>query len=444
MILTKKEKIAYGLGDTASNLIFQTVMMFLLIFYTDVMGIDAALVGTLFLVVRIFDAVTDPLMGALADRTHTKYGQYRPYLLWLAVPFSVICVLAFTTPDWPYELKVAYAFVTYALLMLVYTAINIPYSALGGVLTVDPNERVSLQSYRFVCGMLGGLIIAAGTMPLVELLGEGNQQKGYQYTMAVMSVLGLVLFILCFLGTTERVLPHQKRVAKASVFSDFKLLAKNDQWQLLSFAGPCLLTGQVLKASLAVYFVKYYLELPDLVTHFVTLGMIMSILGCACSSWLASRLCKVKAYVALQLISALLCALAYWVPKEQWQWAFVMFAMWSFFLQMATPILWAMMADTIDYGQLKTSRRITGMVYSSVVFFIKLGIALGGAIAGWQLSYYGYQADTVQSSDTQQGIVLSFTLLPAIGSLVVAMIMTRYKLNAGEMAQVQSQLCKTA
>ena len=149
-MLTVREKIAYGLGDTASNIIFQTVMMFLLIFYTDVVGISPAVVGTMFLVVRLFDAITDPLMGALADRTKTRFGQFRPYLLWLAVPFGIISIMAFTTPDFTGNGKIIYAFATYTLLMMAYTAINIPYSALGGVLTANPSERVSVQTYRFV------------------------------------------------------------------------------------------------------------------------------------------------------------------------------------------------------------------------------------------------------------------------------------------------------
>ncbi|CAM5184536.1 MFS transporter [Alishewanella longhuensis] len=204
-MLTKKEKMAYGLGDTASNIIFQTVMLFLTFFYTDIFGISPAVVGTLFLVVRIIDAITDPLMGALADKTQSRFGQYRPYLLYLALPFGLISVLAFTTPDLSPTGKMWYAFTTYTLLMLAYTAINIPYSALGGALTADPSERVSVQSYRFVFGMLGGLLVTACTLPLVAWFGQGDQAKGYQLTIAAMSLLGVVLFVLCFLGTRERV-----------------------------------------------------------------------------------------------------------------------------------------------------------------------------------------------------------------------------------------------
>ena len=309
-MLTKKEKIAYGLGDTASNIIFQTVMMFLLLFYTDVVGLSPAIVGVLFLVVRIVDAVTDPLMGALADKTHSKWGQFRPYLLWLALPFALISVLAFSTPDFTGNSKIIYAFVTYTLLMLAYTAINIPYCALGGVLTANKSERVSVQAYRFVFGMLGGVIVAACTMPMVAYFGQGDNAKGYQITMVVMSTLGLVLFLLCFLGTKERIPPPETKIKfKAGITA----LWQNDQWRILSIAALFLLTGQVLKFSLAVYYVKYFLGREDLITAFMTAGVLASMVGCALAQPLAKRVCKIKAYIWLQSIAAVVCALAYLV-----------------------------------------------------------------------------------------------------------------------------------
>lgn len=437
-MLKIEEKIAYGLGDTASNIIFQTVMMFLLIYYTDVVGLSPALVGTLFLVVRIFDAITDPLMGAMADRTKTKWGQFRPYLLWLALPFCLISILAFTTFDLSENGKIVYAFATYTLLMIAYTAINIPYSALGGVLTADPQERVSVQSYRFVFGMLGGLIVAAGTMPLVEWFGAGDKAQGYQYTMIAMSLLGLILFLLCFAGTKERVSPPKDQ--NSSFKEDLSALWKNDQWRILCLAGLILLSGQVLRGTLAVYYVKYYLGRADLITLFMTLGMIGSILGCALALPLSKKVCKIKAYISLQSIAAFICVISYFVDSEQTFMAFTLFFLWNFFLQMATPLLWAKMADTIDYGHWKTGVRITGMVYSAIVFFIKLGVAIGGALAGWLLAYYGYQADIEQSITTQQGILASFTLFPAIGSILVAWVMRWYMLDTKTVESIHQSL----
>lgn len=437
-MLSVKEKVAYGLGDTASNIVFQTVMLFLAFFYTDIFGISPAVVGTMFIVVRVLDAITDPLMGGLADRTNTKWGKFRPYLLWLAVPFGLISVLAFTTPDLGEDGKVYYAYATYALLMMAYTAINIPYSALGGVLTADPKQRVSVQSYRFVFGMLGGLIVTAATLPLVQFFGKGDKALGYQLTIAAMSALGVILFLLCFAGTKERIAPPPQQ--KTSLFKDLSLMWVNDQWRVLCVAAFFLLIGMVMRSTLAIYYVKYYLLREDLVTAFVTLGMIGNIVGCALAQPLSKRVCKVKAYIVLQIIAAVLCAAAYFVGQTQVVAAFVLYVLWCFFLQMATPLLWAKMADTVDYGHWKTGIRITGMVYSSVVFFIKLGLALGGAVASWLLAYYGYQADSAQTPDTLHGILLSFTVFPAVFSLLVAWAMRWYILNNDEMARIQQAL----
>lgn len=437
-MLSIKEKIAYGLGDTASNIIFQSVMLFLTYFYTDIFGLSPAVVGTLFLVVRIFDAVTDPLMGALTDRTKTRWGSFRPYLLWLAVPFGIASVLAFSTPDLSEDGKTIYAYVTYTLLMLAYTAINIPYSALGGVLTADPKERVSVQSYRFVFGMLGGLLVAAFTFPLVEIFGDGDKAKGYQLTMMAMSALGIILFLLCFAGTKERIsIPESQ---KTTFTSDLKSLWQNDQWRILCLAAFCLLTGMVLRSTLAIYYVKYFLMREDLMTTFVTIGMIGNIFGVALAQSLAKRVCKIKAYIGLQLIAAAICVLSFFIQSDQVALAMIMYFLWGFFLQMATPLLWAKMADVVDYGHFKTGIRITGMVYSAIVFFIKMGLALGGAMAGWLLAYYGYQADVAQSETTKQGILLSFTLLPAIGSVLVAGVMRWYTLDTQKVALIHNSI----
>ncbi|GAB3021036.1 glycoside-pentoside-hexuronide (GPH):cation symporter [Bowmanella dokdonensis] len=441
-MLSVREKVAYGLGDTASNIVFQSVMLFLSFFYTDVFGISPAVVGTLFLVVRIFDAITDPLMGAINDRTQTKYGKFRPYLLWLAIPFGLISVLAFTTPDLSEQGKIVYAFCTYGLLMLAYTAINIPYSALGGVLTADPTERVSVQSYRFVFGMLGGLMVTAFTLPLVDWFGQGDTAKGYQLTIAAMSALGVLMFWACFAGTKERIFPPPEQ--DSTFWQDMASLWRNDQWRILSLAALFVLLGMVLRTTLAIYYVKYYLGRPDLITLFVTLGMVGNILGCATAQWLARRICKVKAYIGLQLLAAAICVGSFFIGQDQLILAFVAYVLWCFFLQMATPLLWAKMADIVDYGQWRTGIRITGMTYSSVVFFIKMGLALGGASAGWLLAYHGYQPGDNQSADTLQGILVSFTLLPAVAFILVAFVMKFYRLDDQAVARVRQALTQPA
>lgn len=438
MKVSVREKIAYGFGDTASNLIFQTVMLFLAFFYTDIFGISAATVGTMFLVVRLIDAVTDPLMGYLADKTRTRFGQFRPYLLWLVIPFAVCSILAFTTPDLGERGKVIYAYATYTLLMLAYTAINIPYSALGGALTADPQERVSVQSYRFVFGMLGGLIVTLLTLPLVNFFGQGDRAVGYQLTIVAMSAVGVVLFLLCFAGTRERVQPpaDQQLRFRAAYFG----LWKNEAFRVLAVVAVLLLIGIAIKNTLAIYYVSYYLLRDDLITAFISLGMVGNILGCALAATVVNFVDKVKAYKTLQVIAALLSLAAFWVRPDQLVLAFTLYFLWCFFLQMATPMLWAKIADTVDLGQHNSGVRATGLVYASVVFFIKLGIAFGGAIAGWWLAFSGYQANQVQSAESQFGILVAFTVMPAVASLLVAWVMRRYTLSKARVEAIAREL----
>jgi GPH family glycoside/pentoside/hexuronide:cation symporter len=286
--------------------------------------------------------------------------------------------------------------------------------------------------------MLGGVIVAAATMPMVEYFGQGDNAKGYQLTMITMSILGFVLFILCFVGTKERVSLSEEQ--RSSFKSNLSALWKNDQWRILCVAALFLLSGQVLRLTLAVYYVKYFLGREDLITSFLTLGVIGSMIGCALAQPLAKRVCKIKAYIALQTISAIICVLSFFIGEEQVVFAYVAFIAWKLFLDMATPLLWAKMADTIDYGHKKTGVRVTGIVYSGVIFFIKMGVAIGGALAGWLLSFYGYQADAEQVEATKTGILISFTLWPAIGSFIVAWVMRKYTLTENQVIELQSEL----
>ncbi|MAJ68864.1 MAG: MFS transporter [Alteromonadaceae bacterium TMED7] len=436
-MISVKEKVAYGLGDTASNFVFQTVILFLTFYYTDVVGLNPATVGSIFLLVRLIDAVTDPLMGSLADKTRTRWGAYRPYLLWMALPFALISVLAFTTPDTDYNGKLIYAIASYVLLMLMYTAINIPYSALGGVITASPLERVSVQSYRFVFAMLGGLIVSLCTLPMVNWFGAGNDARGYQLTMLTMGVVGMVLFLLCFAGTRERVLPADG--PPSPVREQLKAVWHNDQCRVLCIVSMVLLTGIVLRNALAIYYVKYVLQRPDDVTLFVSLAMVGGILGAASAHLFTRRCDKILLYKVLQLSCAGLCIANYFLPATMWVGALVIHFLWGFVLQMTSPLLWSKMGDVTDYGELQTGTRLTAMTFSTIVFFIKLGIALGSALAGWALAYYGYQANNIDER-VSHGITLSFCLIPAAMSLVVVLLMRWYKLDSQRVDKIHNAL----
>ena len=248
----------------------------------------------------------------------------------------------------------------------------------------------------------------------------------------------MLMFFVCFAGTKERVFPPANQ--QSSFRQDLTSLWQNDQWRVLSLAALFVLVGIVMRNTLAIYYVKDYLGREDLITWFVTLGMIGNILGCAVAQPLVRYVCKVKAYIFLQLASASLCVLSFFIPADQLMLAFAIYILWGFLLQMATPLLWSKMADVVDYGQWKSGVRITGMTFSSVVFCIKMGLALGGAIAGWLLAAYGYQAGIAQSAATQQGILLSFTLFPALAFVLVALIMKRYRLNDARLAEIQQSL----
>jgi len=290
--LTIWQKLGYGTGDLASNLVFQIVINFLQAYYTDTLLLDPARIALIFGVVRLVDAITDPLMGGIADRTHTKWGQFRPWLLWLAVPFGAAYLLAFSVGGFDEPAKSWLVFGSYFLLLLVYTAINIPYGAMCTAITNDPTERMSLRSWQFVMTQIGNTIVAAATLPLVAVLGQGDDLKGFQLVVAIYSVLAVVLFLICFLSTRERIsatgeiisddydaekAAHARR--DVSILQDLKALFKNDQWVVLAIATFLILIAVVMRGSNTFYFGKYVLEDESMVTVYLTLGGISAIVG---------------------------------------------------------------------------------------------------------------------------------------------------------------------
>ena len=436
--LTVKEKFAYGLGDTASNIVFQTVMMFLTFFYTDIFGLSAAAVGTMFLLVRILDAVTDPLMGAIADRTQTRWGKFRPYLAALAIPYALISILTFTTPDFSESGKLVYAYITYALLMIMYTAINIPYCALGAVITSNPKERLSVQSYRFVLASAGGLMVSALTLHLVDLLGGGDKARGYQLAVATMSVLGIAMFFICFAYTRERVTPVNDKPQPLA--TSVKGLFSNEQWLLLSGMTLLIVIGVMTRAAVALYYIKYVLEAEHLSTVFVTLGMLGMLIGSGLAPAITNRVCKIKVYSFCSFSIAVLCIFFYIFGHTSIALAFGLHLVIGLLQQLTTPILWAMLSDTIDYGEWKTGVRTTGLSFSATMFALKLGMAIAGALTGWLLFSYGYVGGQEQSDRAVEGIMVLFTVVPAITATMGAIIIRYYKLNDQTTEFVQKQL----
>jgi len=432
------EKVGYGLGDTASNLYFQMFVIFLLYFYTDVFGIPAAAAGTLLLVSRFWDAVNDPIMGIIADRTNTKWGKFRPYLIWASGPLAVIGVFAFFTPDLSMTGKIVYAYITYILIMMAYTAVNIPYSALMGVLSPNTMERTSVSTYRFVLAFVGAFIVQGVTLPLVNFFGSGDEAVGFPVTMAVFGILACLMFYICFKATRERVQPPPTQ--KSSLKNDLKDLVHNKPWMILLVMGVFSLGYAILRGGTIVYYFKYYIENTALTSLFMVLGTIAVIAGVASTQFLARRLGKKRLYIIVMSLSALLTMLFYFIPKEQIILIFALHILISFVMAPQAPLLWAMYADTADYSQWKNGRRATGLVFSAATFAQKFGIALGGGLSGWLLAYYGFIANIDQSPETLQGIRMMMSFLPAIGSIIAVVAALFYPLDDATMRNIEEDL----
>lgn len=442
--LSIKEKIGFGLGDAASNIVFQVVLLYMLFFYTDVFGISATAVGTLFLVVRIFDAITDPIMGGIADRTRTRFGRYRPYLLWMCIPYGILAIATFSTPDLSETGKLIYACVTYALLMTVYTAINIPYSALGGVMTNDRSDRASLQSYRFMLAMVGGTIVAATVLPMVNFFGdESDRAFGYQMAMTVLSIFAVVCFVGCFALTKERITPedetHRNTKDSPSIFQDVKDTLKNDQWRIIAVISFLSLASGAMKGAVTPYYVQYYLNQPDLISIFLTAGTITSLLGALFANLMTNKICKVKLMKLSILGSLVTHALIVFIPQHYYYLALFMTGLAAFFHMIFTPLLFSAVPDTVDYGIKKFGKGAMGMGVSGHLFALKLGLAFGGACAGWILGYAGYHANTVQTELALQGILMLMGAASAIACLFILLLLTRYKLFSKKNKNLTSQ-----
>ncbi len=448
--LPLREKVAYGLGDFASSIFWTLFSMFLLFFYTDVFGITAAAAGTMFLVVRLWDTVNDPLMGMIGDRTSTRWGKFRPYLLFVAFPFAIIGVLTFTTPDLSSTGRLIYAYITYTLMMMVYTAINVPYSSMLGVMTKDSGERTSLASFRFLGGFAGGLLVTATANSLIDYFGaEAGKATGFQVTIGIYSLIAACAFLLTFAGTKERLDPEE--VASSSFREDLRDLSKNKPWFIMLGAALSVLIFNSLRGSAILYYFKYFVGDQNILffgevnqgvlsAAFMTIGQVAAILGVLTAIPLAGRIGKKNSFMLSGLVCAGLSVLFFFIPSDQISLIFVIHVLISMSSSLVFPLIWAMYGDVSDYSEWKTGHRATGLIFSSSSMSQKMGWTIGGAISGWILASFGFVANEVQTDESLLGIRLMISLFAAVGALMSVGFMSFYPLSEKYMAGIKEKL----
>jgi GPH family glycoside/pentoside/hexuronide:cation symporter len=437
--LPLREKIGYALGDTASNFYWKSFEFFLFIFYTDVFGLPPATAGTMFAVTRVFDALIDPVMGTIADRTRSRWGRFRPYLIWMAAPLALTGVLAFTTPPLGGTAKLVYAYAAYILVMVAYTAINIPYSALMGVTTADSAERTSLSSMRFIGGFGGGILVVSVTPHLVRMLGAGSPQRGWPLAMVVWGALAVLLFFVCFATTRERVEPPARQ--QANLRRELGDLLSNRPWLVMGLLGLVTLTAFTTRSQTTAYYFKYYVHDELLTGTFLGSGMVAAICGIALAAPAARLLGGKKPLFALLMAaSGGLTALFFFVPASAPRVMLALNALTCFLQGASSPLLWAMYADTADFGEWKHGRRNTGLVFSAATMAQKGGGALAGLLNGFLLTAFGYTANTAQSGHSLWGIRITMSVIPGALCVVAAAIMWLYRLDERTMKQIELDL----
>ena len=455
------EKIGYGLGDMSSSMFWKLFGAYLMLFYTDVFGISAAVVGTMFAVTRVWDAFFDPVVGAFADRTSSRWGRFRPYLLFLAVPFGLIGVITFLTPPFDNTGKIIYAYVTYALMMMVYSAINVPYASLLGVMSPDPSHRNTLATYRMTFAYLGSFIALLLFMPLVNAFGGGDvngptrlwftaPQFGWFMAVVVIAAICVVLFLACFALTKERVEPIKHE--KTSLKTDFRDLVHNKPWWILLGAGVSSLVFNSIRDGATVYYFKYYVDetavgnisilgLPFVLSGiYLGVGQAANIVGVILAAPVSNRIGKRNTFISSMALATVLSVIFFWFNKDQLYLIFVFQILISICAGSIFPLLWSMYADCADYSELRTGNRATGLIFSSSSMSQKFGWAFGSAITGWMLAQFGFKANAVQSAETIQGIKMFLSILPAVGALLSLVFIYFYPLSESKMKKITAEL----
>jgi GPH family glycoside/pentoside/hexuronide:cation symporter len=451
--LPLREKIGYGFGDLASVLFWQTIMVYLLFFYTDVFGLTAKAAGWMFFVSRISDAIFDVVIGMTADRTKSRWGKFRPYILWGAVPLAVSAVLAFSTPSFADTGKLIYAYITFISFMFLYSTVNIPYTALLGVISGDPVERADAATSKFIGAFTAGIIVSATALPLAKYFGEGNDAKGWHMTMMLYAVAAVVFLLVTFLSTHERVQPIAKE--KTNVGRDLEDIIQNAPWISLFIVTILFILFVCIRMNVTTHYFKYYIGEQDvslfgkthkygfevLASAFNTVGQVLSLIGVALVPFFARFLGRKKAAIIL-FITALVCTGSFYFFKpENLLLIFVFQAIGSLAGGPISALLWIMYADTADYSEWKTGRRATGLVFSASIMSNKLGWAFGSMIAAFILDKTGFVANVVQNINVLNGLKEMMSVIPvAVGVIALIILIFFYKLDEGTMANIKADL----
>ncbi|HZK92733.1 MAG TPA: MFS transporter [Prolixibacteraceae bacterium] len=463
--ITLKEKIGYGFGDAASSMFWKIFGMYSLFFYTDVLGITAAAAGTMFLVARLWDSFFDVFVGIISDRTKSRYGKYRPYLLWFAIPFAVMGAITFFAPDFGQTGKLIYAYVTYSLMMIVYSMINVPYASLLGAISSDPTERNSLSSYRMSFAFIGSFVTFMLLQPLIDFFSKtfGNEgvtqathaaensistsPVGWVMGVGAIGMICIVLFLLCFSWTKERVtqIESEKNV---SIKKDLKDLFHNAPWWILVATGLAALLFNAVRDSVAIYFFRDYVQSNykmagtgwDMTTIYFLVGQAANLIGVMAAPSISKKYGKKRTYMIAMLMAGILSTGFYFIPNSI-TWILIFQFMISIFAGYVLPLLWSMFADIVDHQELLTGRRATGLIFSSSSMSQKLGWALGSAMSGWILAVFHYMPDALQQSqETIFGEHIMISLMPAVCCVLAFVGMLFYPLSDRKVRENSEQL----
>ena len=466
--LSVVEKVGYSLGDLAANLVFQTLVTYLAYFYTDIYGLKTNDASAIILTVGLIAAFGfNPIIGAIADRTLSRWGKFRPWILWTAVPLGVIALLAFSTPDFSYKGKMIYAVVTYTLLLLLYAANNLPYSALSGVITGDMKERNSMSAYRFVAVMFAQFFVQVFMYSIIISAGHGDKAIGIEKVMTWLAVIGTILLLITFFTTKERIIPKAEQ--KASLKEDLSDLFKNKPWVIMLLLTTLVFITLAMKGGAYVYYFENYVDKEKLTTFITPIlnaftsaginffgedpvsagfglfnagGIIFMIVGITISKWLADKYGKRDVFGIGLFISTLFILLFYFFPSKSVELMYASQILHGFSYGVTIPLLWAMIADVADYSEWKNNRRATAIVFSAMMVGLKGGLTIGSSLLTWLLGLYDYipNSGTTQSATAINGTKLLVSVFPSIPFLVGAGLLFFYKINKKMEVQIETDL----